>query len=268
MVFWVASRPIFKDRKEQTMSKMQDFQVALAGQQAAISSRLPAHVSADRIIKIAVTAAWKNPKILDCTKESVLLSIMTAAELGLEPGGHLGGAYLVPYGTTCQLIPGYRGMIDLARRSGQIRSIEAHAVYEADEFVVEFGLDPKLSHRPTLKAERGDVVAFYAVAQLVGGGVQYDYMTRADVDAIRKRSRAGTSGPWVTDYNEMGKKTVIRRLFKTLPVSVELARAMELHDASETGEFDPNMEVAAEESRRVDDLNDAAAAAAANRSDA
>lgn len=247
------------------MSKIQEFQVALTSQQAAISSRLPQHVSVDRMIKIAVTAAWKNPKILDCTKESVMLSIMTAAELGLEPGGPLGGAYLVPYGNTCQLIPGYRGMIDLARRSGQIKSIEAHAVYEADEFVVEFGLEPKLIHRPTLKTERGEVTAFYAVAHLVGGGVQYDYMTRADVDAIRKRSRSGNAGPWVTDYNEMGKKTVIRRLFKTLPVSVELSRALELHDASESGDFDPSLEVVAADAQRLDDLNAAAAEAAASR---
>lgn len=247
------------------MSKLSEFQVALTSQQTAIAARLPSHLSAERIMKIAVTAAWKNPKILDCTKESVMLSIMTAAELGLEPGGPLGSAYLVPYGSTCQLIPGYRGMIDLARRSGQIKSIEAHAVYEHDEFIVEFGIEPKLIHRPTLKAERGEVTAFYAVAQLVGGGVQYDYMTKADVEAIRKRSRAASSGPWVTDYNEMGKKTVIRRLFKTLPVSVELCRALELQAGAESGDFDPSLEVAQADAERTGNLNADAAAAAANR---
>ncbi|MFA5266163.1 MAG: recombinase RecT, partial [Opitutaceae bacterium] len=113
----------------------------------------------------------------------------------------------VPYGSTCQFIPGYRGLISLARRSGQIVSIEAHAVFAADEFVVEFGLDPKLVHRPTLSKERGEITAFYAIARIVGGGLQYDYMTRADVDAIRARSKAGNSGPWQTDYAEMGKKT-------------------------------------------------------------
>lgn len=241
------------------MSAIQEFQVALAGQKNAIESRLPRHLSSDRMIKIAVTAAWKNPSILKCSKESIMLSIMTAAELGLEPGGPLGSAYLVPYGSTCQLIPGYRGLIDLARRSGQIRSIEAHAVYAEDHFVVEFGLNPKLEHRPTLKSERGEVVAFYAVAQLVGGGVQADYMTRADVDAIRKRSKASGSGPWVTDYNEMGKKTVIRRLFKTLPVSVELATALDLQASAESGEFDPSLEVRAADAQQLDDLNAAAA---------
>ena len=120
-------------------------------------------------------------------------------------------------------------------------------------------------HRPTLATERGEVVAFYAVARLVGGGVQHDYMTRADVDAIRKRSRAASSGPWVTDYNEMGKKTVIRRLFKTLPVSVELCRALELQAESEAGAFDPTLEVFEARAEAQENLSAAAEAAAAAR---
>lgn len=241
------------------------FQQALTEKRGAIAGRLPAHLNPDRLIKIAITAAAKNPKILDCDRESIMLSVMQAAELGLEPGGALGEGYLVPYGRTCQFIPGYRGLISLARRSGQIVSIEAHEVYEQDEFTVEFGLDPKLIHRPTLKSERGDVVAFYAVARIVGGGVQYDYMTRADVDAIRKRSRAGSSGPWVTDYNEMGKKTVIRRLFKTLPVSVELCRALEIQAESESGEFDASLEVLQADADRTASLQDIAMQVAQER---
>ena len=247
------------------MNALVEFNNALTAKKGAIQGRLPTHLSADRLIKIALTAVAKNPKILDCDRESIMLSVMQAAELGLEPGGALGEGYLVPYGRTCQFIPGYRGFISLARRSGQIVSIEAHAVYEKDEFVVEFGLDPKLVHRPTLATERGEVVAFYAVARLVGGGVQHDYMTRADVDAIRKRSRAASSGPWVTDYNEMGKKTVIRRLFKTLPVSVELCRALELQAESEAGAFDPTLEVFEARAEAQANLSAAAEAAAAAR---
>ena len=247
------------------MNALVEFNNALTAKKGAIQGRLPTHLSADRLIKIALTAVAKNPKILDCDRDSIMLSVMQAAELGLEPGGALGEGYLVPYGRTCQFIPGYRGFISLARRSGQIVSIEAHAVYEKDEFVVEFGLDPKLVHRPTLATERGEVVAFYAVARLVGGGVQHDYMTRADVDAIRKRSRAASSGPWVTDYNEMGKKTVIRRLFKTLPVSVELCRALELQAESEAGAFDPTLEVFEARAEAQANLSAAAEAAAAAR---
>lgn len=252
------------------LTPLQDFRANLAAKKAAVVSRLPSHLvhMADRIIQLAVSAAAKNPKILDCSRESVMMSIMQACELGLEPGGMLGEGYLVPYGATCQFIPGYRGLISLARRSGQIVSIEAHAVYEEDEFVLEFGLEPKLLHRPTLKAERGEVTAFYAVARIVGGGVQHDYMTRADVDAIRKRSRAGNSGPWVTDYNEMGKKTVIRRLFKTLPVSVELVKALELQAGAEAGDFDPGLEVVEAREQLTHDLNAAAAEQASARAQA
>ena len=247
------------------MNQLVHFQQALTEKRGAIAGRLPAHMNPDRLIKIAITAAAKNPRILDCDRESVMLSIMQAAELGLEPGGALGEGYLVPYGKTCQFIPGYRGMISLARRSGQIVSIEAHAVFEADEFLVEFGLDPKLVHKPTMKAERGNVIAFYAVAKIVGGGIQYDYMTKADVDAIRSRSKASGSGPWMTDYNEMGKKTVIRRLFKVLPVSVELCRALELHAESEAGEFDARLEVLQADAERVASAQEIAAQVAGER---
>jgi recombination protein RecT len=242
-----------------------EFQQDLASRKQAVASRLPSHIDPDRFIRIAVTAAAKNPKILDCSRDSILMSIYQACELGLEPGGALGEGYLVPYGNTCQFIPGYRGLISLARRSGQIISIEAHAVYEVDEFVVEFGLEPKLIHKPTLKTERGEVTAFYAIARIVGGGIQHDYMTKADVDAIRKRSRAASSGPWVTDYNEMGKKTVIRRLFKSLPVSVELCRALELQAGAEKGEFEPSLEVLQERAQVTTDLNAAAAESASAR---
>lgn len=247
------------------MNALAEFGTVLTAKRGAIASRLPAHLNPDRLIKIALTAAAKNPRILECDKESVMLSVMQAAELGLEPGGALGEGYLVPYGKTCQFIPGYRGLISLARRSGQIVSIEAHAVYEKDEFVVEFGLEPKLIHKPTLAPERGEVTAFYAVARIVGGGIQHDYMTRADVDAIRKRSRAASSGPWVTDYNEMGKKTVIRRLFKTLPVSVELCRALEIQAESEVGVFDADLEVYEADAERTASLQDIAVQVAQER---
>lgn len=245
------------------MSALQHFQAALAEKRGAIAGRLPAHLSPDRLIKIAITAAAKNPKILDCDKESVMLSVMQAAELGLEPGGALGEGYLVPYGKTCQFIPGYRGLVSLARRSGQIQSIEARAVFAADHFEVEFGLETRLTHRPSLDAQRGEIVAFYAVAHLAGGGTQMDYMTRADVDAIRARSRASGSGPWVTDYAEMGKKTVVRRLFKMLPCSVEMVRALELQAGAEAGSFDASLEVMQADDARTQDANDIAAQVAA-----
>ena len=205
---------------------------------SAIASRLPKHVTADRLMKVALTAINKTPALLACTQDSLLMSIMQAAELGLEPGGALGEGYLVPYGKTCQFIPGYRGLISLARRSGQIISLEAHVVHAEDAFTFELGLESKLVHVPNLeKDDAGPLRFVYAVAKLQGGGVQFEVMSRAQVEAIRKRSKAGNNGPWVSDYEEMARKTVVRRLFKYLPVSVELAQALELQAGAEMGDF-------------------------------
>lgn len=241
------------------------FQQVLTEKKGAIASRLPAHLSPDRMVKIALSAAAKNPKILDCSRESVLSSIMLAAELGLEPGGGLGEGYLVPYGTTCQFIPGYRGFISLARRSGQIVSVESHIVYEGDLFEFELGTEQRIRHVPNLDRdpEKPAVMrAVYAVARIVGGGVQSELMTKAEVDAIRRRSKASGSGPWVTDYTEMARKTAIRRLFKYLPVSVELCKAMELQVSAESGVFD---DLEAYEDPKTQELNAKAAQAAAER---
>lgn len=219
----------------------------LEASKSAISARLPKHVTPDRILKVALTAVNKTPALLACKRDSLLLAILQAAELGLEPGGALGEGYLVPYGSTCQFIPGYRGLISLARRSGQIVSLEAHVVHQKDTFTFELGLESTLRHVPNLEDEDPGPLRFvYAVAKLVGGGVQFEVMSRSQVDAIRKRSKAGGSGPWVTDYEEMARKTVVRRLFKYLPVSVEMAQALELQAAAESGDFTASLPVEVE----------------------
>lgn len=220
------------------LATLNSVKALIEASKGAIASRLPKHITADRITKVALTAINKTPKLLQCTRESLMLSIMTAAELGLEPGGALGEGYLVPYGNVCQFIPGYRGMISLARRSGQIISIEAHVVHEGDAFDCSLGLDPRLVHTPDWDAaEDGKLKFVYAVAKLKDGGVQFEVMSKAAVNAIRARSKASGSGPWVTDYEEMARKTVIRRLFKYLPVSVEMAQALDLQAGAEAGEF-------------------------------
>jgi len=196
---------------------------------------LPKHVTPDRFLRIALTELNSTPKLRECDSTSFLAALMTAAQLGVEPGKALGHCYILPYGKTAQFILGYRGMIDLARRSGQIVSLSAHEVYTNDFFEYEYGIDERLCHRPSMK-DRGDLVAFYAIAKLQGGGYQFEVMSVPDVDDIRKRSKAGGSGPWVTDYIEMAKKTVIRRLFKYLPISVEMQRAITIDEAADRGE--------------------------------
>lgn len=191
---------------------------------------LPRHLTPDRLVKVALNCIFKTPALQKCSAASLYQSVISAAELGLEPGGALGHAYLVPFGTVCQLIIGYRGFIELARRSGQLAQIEAHVVRECDVFDVEFGLTPKMSHRPKLDGDAGKPVLVYMIARLKDGSSHVEVMTAADVEKIRLRSRSGQSGPWQTDWEEMAKKTVLRRGMKYLPMSSELARAIEHED--------------------------------------
>jgi recombination protein RecT len=206
---------------------------------------LPKHVTAERLARVALTEVRKNPALARCDQTSFLGALMTCAQLGLEPGGPLGHAYLVPFENRkkgiveAQFIVGYRGMIELARRSGQIVSIEAHPVYEGDTFELELGLNSKLRHIPDFdnpNRVQPDKLRFvYAVAKLKDGGVQFKVMSRREVEAVRAQSRAGSSGPWVTHYEQMALKTVTRSLFKWLPVSVELATAIDADERAEIG---------------------------------
>lgn len=204
---------------------------------------LPKHVTADRFLRVAMTSIQRTPKLLECSPQSLLSSIMTAGQLGLECDNVRGEAYLLPYGTQAQLIIGYRGLVKLARQSGEVGMIFAREVYENDEFSYQFGTAPKCEHKPALVEPRGAIIAVYAVCVFKDGTAQFDVMSRGEVDAIRKRSRAGNSGPWVTDYVEMAKKTVLRRLCKMLPVSVELSDAVGHDERQEVGITDVHVDL-------------------------
>lgn len=200
-----------------------------------ISRALPKHLTPDRMTRIALTELRKIPKLLQCNPESFCGAIMACSQLGLEPGSSLGQIYLIPFGKEVQVILGYKGMIELARRSGQIVSLSAHEVYENDKFEFEYGLDEKLKHVPCL-TDRGALIAVYSVAKFVGGGHQIEVMSKQDVDKIRARSKSGNSGPWVSDYSEMAKKTCVRKLFKYLPISIEkLQLATALDEQADSG---------------------------------
>ena len=229
---------------------------ALGGKKDYLAKCLPKHLTAERVIKVALLAASRTPTLLNCTPESFVLAVIQASQLGLEAGSPLGEAYLVPYKDQCTLIVGYRGLIALARRSGEIEAIEARVVHAKDTLKLAYGLDAELVHTPWMptppenldelagealaewekNAHPGPMTAVYAVARLKGGVRQVEVMTRAEVDAIRRRSRASGSGPWVTDYEEMAKKTVVRRIAKYLPMSIEMAAALDDADRRERGE--------------------------------
>ena len=214
------------------IQKVENFAQYLAPRRRQLASVLPSHLTPERVCRVALSTVTKTPALLACDMASVFLAVQQAAELGLEPGGALGQCYLIPYGKNCQLIVSYKGLIELARRSGEIESIEARVVHERDDFSVELGLHSDIRHHPCLDGEPGKTVMAYAVARLKGGMTQFEVMTRAEVDAIRRRSRSGNSGPWVTDYDEMARKTVVRRLCKYLPISNEkVSAALEIESA-------------------------------------
>lgn len=225
---------------ERPKSQIELFGAAVTTRKAAYAAVLPKHMSADRFVRSAMIAVSREPKLLQCRPETMYHALQQAAVLGLEVSGTLGSAYLIPYKDTVQLIPGYRGLIALARQSGEVTSIDAYVVHEGDRCHVRLGTDPNIEHEPKLDGDAGAVRLVYAVAKLVGGGQQFVVMTKAEIEKVRAGSKAGRSGPWVDHWEEMAKKTAIRRLMKYLPLSVEkLARALEIDEAAETGKAAP-----------------------------
>ena len=206
-----------------------------------IAAALPKHVSIDRMLTVAQTAATSVPALLECYTPSLFGALIKCTQLGLEPNNPLGHAYLIPFKnrsknrTDVQLIIGYRGMIDLARRSGQVVSINAQEVCENDEFDWEYGLDEKLVHRPA-SGDRGEITHFYAYAKLKDGGHQFEVKTKATIDLLMSRTQSkGKYGPWLEHYTEMGRKSLARALFKWLPVSIQLAEAAAIDSRAEGG---------------------------------
>jgi recombination protein RecT len=205
-----------------------------------IAKALPKHMDADRLARVALTTIRTNQKLLDCSIESLMGAVMQAAQLGLEPN-MIGHCYIIPYGKEAQFQIGYRGMIDLARRSGNILSISAHEVYENDWLKLQYGLEDKCEHVPWhLRDDKkfnepGAFKGAYMVAKFRDGGHQIHYMPRAEIDQHRDRSQGyktaikynRTDNPWISDYNEMAKKTVVRSAWKWLPISIELMKAVE-----------------------------------------
>ena len=201
-----------------------------------IKRALPSVLTPERFTRMALSALNNTPKLKECTPMSFIAALMNAAQLGLEPNTPLGQAYLIPYKNKgileCQFQLGYKGMIDLAYRNDRMQSIEAHTIYENDEFYYELGLDARLKHIPTWD-ERGDIRGFYAIFKLDNGGYRFEVMSKADVDRFAETySKAYSSeySPWKTNYEEMAKKTVLKKLLKYAPIKSDFRKALSLDE--------------------------------------
>ena len=238
----VAARPLADMKPKEQIAYL------LNQKKGELAKMIPKTLSIDRLLKVAQIAATTTPALAKCDVPSLIGAIGQCAQMGLEPNTVLGHAYLVPFNTkrkgadgqerwvnSVQVIIGYKGLIDLARRSGQIVSIAAHEVCEHDKFELVYGIDEKLNHTPAL-GERGDLIGFYAVAKLKDGGHCCEFMSVHQVNEIMVGTQSkGKYGPWKEHFVEMGRKTVIRRLAKYLPLSVEFQTAVALDNMATGG---------------------------------
>jgi len=224
-----------------------------------IAAALPRNITPERMTRVVLSTVQRTPKLLECEPKSFLAAVMACAALGLEPDGLLGQAYLVPFAGKVTVIPGYQGLMKLARQSGEIASIDAHPVRDGDVFEYRYGADPFIRHVPTERpytVEKGEakwqedwvpgpITHFYAVAKMRDGSVAFVVMPTWEVDKMRDGSQGyqaalkyDKESPWTTDYDRMGCKTAIRRLCKYLPGSVEdnrLHRAIAIDERADRG---------------------------------
>ena len=211
---------------------IKNMQHLVLSMQDQIKKALPSVLTGERFSRMILTAMSSTPQLQQCTPKSFLGAMMQAAQLGVEPNTPLGQAYLIPYknkGTLeCSFQLGYKGLIDLAYRSGEVKDIQAHEVRENDVFEYELGLDPKLKHVPAT-SNRGPVVMYYAVFHTKDGGYGFEVMSAEDIkEHAKKYSKAYSSGysPWTTNFDEMAKKTVLKKCLKYAPLKTEFVRAM------------------------------------------
>ncbi|HJI74422.1 MAG TPA: recombinase RecT [Veillonellaceae bacterium] len=216
-----------------------------------IKKALPSVITPERFTRMVFTALSSTPKLQQCTPQSFLGAMMQAAQLGLEPNTPIGQAYLIPYGNVCQFQLGYKGLLDLAYRSGEIKDIQAHEVHENDEFEYELGLEPKLKHIPA-KNNRGTVTMYYAVWHTKTGGYGFEVMSKDDVlEFAQKKSKSFRKGPWQTDFDAMAKKTVLKQALKYAPIATDFVKAVAT-DETVKSHITENMEDEPDETLTID----------------
>lgn len=205
-----------------------------------IKKALPSVITPERFTRMALSALNNTPKLKECSQLSFLAAMMNAAQLGLEPNTPLGQAYLIPYKNKgrleCQFQIGYKGMIDLVYRNEQVQMIQAQIVYENDYFEYELGLESRLIHRPALD-NRGEMTLVYALFRLKNGGYGFEVMSREDIIKYAEKYSQGINSsysPWKSNFEDMAKKTVIKRVLKFAPLKTDFLRAMATDETIKT----------------------------------
>lgn len=191
------------------------------------AAALPKHVSPERFVRVMMTAVQTSPALLNADRRTLFASAMKASQMGLLPDGREGA--IVTFKDQAQFMPMVAGIMKMVRNSGEISTWSVQAVYENDAFDFCLGDDEHITHKPAL-TNRGKLIAVYSIVSMKDGEKSREVMSVEDVNAIRARSRSGNSGPWVTDFAEMSKKTVVRRHAKRLPLSTDIDGAIREDD--------------------------------------
>ena len=231
---------VLKERKQKVSGLLERYAPQLA-------QALPKFLTPDKMMRVALTAMNKNPKLLECTQTSLIGSILTSAQLGLLPDEVLGEAYLIPFKNNranrmeCQFMIGYKGLCTLAYRSGVVQSVQARAVFKGDEFEFEMGLNERLVHKPKGNKNPTEITHFYSIVRMKEGGYVMNVMTREEVEKIRNESAnykfayKKEETVWGKYFEEMGCKTVLRRIMKYVPMSSEVMRAIGQDELADIG---------------------------------
>jgi len=197
-----------------------------------IADALPKGFNYGRMVKIVSNAVSTTPKLMECTPMSLFLSCVQAACMGIEPNGPLHYGYLVPFNskkkidgrekwvTEAKFMPSYRGLIALTRKTGSIANVYAEVIRENDEYEIKRGTENTINH-PIKIGNRGNAIAYYAVMIDKDGNVDFEVMEPEEIEHVKEKSKSKEFGPWVDDYTEMAKKTVLKRLLKRSPMSIE-----------------------------------------------
>ena len=218
--------------KEVKITKSMKIEDMIKAMSPEIKNALPDVITPERFTRMALSTLNNNVKLRECAPVTFLAAMMNAAQLGLEPNTPLGQAYLIPYRNhgqmECQFQIGYKGLIDLVYRNPNIQTVQAQCVYENDTFEYELGLEPKLVHKPAL-TDRGSLILVYALWKAENGGYGFEVMSKADIDAHARRysqSYNSSSSPWKSNFEEMAKKTVIKKCLKYAPLRSDILRAV------------------------------------------